>query len=427
MTARRAFSATSGRDDTKDQRMPFDIARWYYEQRGRVAADAGMLRRLIAAVDWTNDLWPSQWAQWYSVALGFRPDLILELGRGRGNSTAVFCQAAATLGNVKVVSLCHSGDWTTLTAPRLAKIVGPAWFDSLDAKMTDILTADYGDLLGGHQRILLLWDAHGFEIAEVVLGEILPRLSDREHLVIMHDIADNRYARVTRSYDGEPLWKGSTWQQRTRRWGARVNIDWMHAMQDQIVAIADFSVRNDLEIHSADHEYTQFFDAHVELADVMRACIGDEFFSKIGQWAFFSLTGKVGPFHFPAVAGRRAFAHHGAVAVDELQKLPAIVVTTAEPWAYASAWRWRPAAEVTPGADAWLRMRLQINAGSIGVGLLDRNGVDFAVRRALSPGCQPVDVMLPVDDPSNPGRLVVQTWAAPVPARVRIDELTIVW
>ncbi len=427
MIARRPFAANPGRDVTKDGPAPFDIARWYYDERHRVAGDVGMLRQLIAAVDWTNDLWPSQWAQWYSVALGFRPDLILELGRGRGNSTAVFCQAAAVLGNVRVVSLCHSGDWTTLTAPRLEKVVGPRWFEPLDARMTDILSADYGDILGDHQRVLLLWDAHGFEIAEVVLGEILPRLLDREHLVVMHDIVDNRYARVSRSYDGQPLWKGSEWQQRTGCSGARVNIGWMHAMQDQIVAIADFSARNDLDIGSADHEYAHFFGAHPDFADEMRACLGEEFFSTIAQWAFFSLTGKVGPFEFPAVTGRRDFAHHSAVAVDGLPGLPTTLVTPAQPWMFASAWTWRPAVAVPQGADAWLRMSLRIDGGSIGVGLLERNGVDFSVRRALSPGRQAVDVLLPVADPASPGSLVVHTWAAPISARVRVDELSLVW
>ena len=84
-----------GRETALDMPAPYDVAAWYYEGRAAIAQDAGILRRLIEAVGWTNDLWPSQWAQWYSVALGFRPDLVLELGRGRGNSTAVFTQAAS--------------------------------------------------------------------------------------------------------------------------------------------------------------------------------------------------------------------------------------------------------------------------------------------------------------------------------------------
>jgi hypothetical protein len=423
----RPFAATAGRDFANDRPLAIDIPGWYYAQRERLAADADVLRQLIAAVDWPNDLVPSQWAQWYSLALGFRPDLIIELGRGMGNSTALFCQAAAALGNVEVVSLCHSIEWAARTAPRIANVVDPEWFEPLDARVTDIVTTDYAQMLSGRRRVLLLWDAHGFEIAEVVLGEILPRLLDREHLVVMHDILDNRYMPVGRSYNGQPIWKGSEWQQRTGCSGARVNIGWMHAIQDQIVAIADFSARNDVDLESADHEYTRFFGAHSDLAAEMRASIGDEFFSTTAQWAFFSLSGRVGPFYFPAVKGRRAFANRGAIVLDQGLRLPASVTTAAQPWAFASAWRWRPTVDPPEGADAWLRVRLRIAEASIGLGLLGQNGADFTVRRALSPARQPIDVLLPVADLSSPGQLVIHTWAAPVAAHVQVEEVSLVW
>jgi hypothetical protein len=421
------FAGVAGRDVSRDRPLTFDAARCYYEQRECVAAGASVLRQLIAAVDWTNDLTAPQWAQWYSVALGFQPDLILELGRGRGNSTALFCQAAGVLGRTNVVSLCNSGDWTTMTAPKLASVVPPSWFEPLDARMTDILTADYAEIIGDHRRVLLLWDAHGFEIAEVVLGEILPRLLDRDHLVIMHDIADNRYGGGSRSYGGQPLWKGSEWQQRSGCSGARVNVGWMHALQDQVIAIADFSARNDLTIESADHEFATFFAAHPSKAAEMTAVLGEEFFSTSGQWAFFSLTGKNGPFEFPAVAARRAFSHSSEVVLDGADRLPTVVATPSQPWSFASAWRWKPRAALPAGANASLCVRLHVENGSIGIGLLGANGRDFTVRRAVAPGRHPIDIHLPVADIADPGQLVISTWAAPTAARVRVDQLTLVW
>src|SRR6185437_12560774 len=178
-----------------------------------------------------------------------------------GNSTALFTQAASRLGGTKVVSLCRSSEWMTTVAADVEKIVGAAWFDNLDARLADILGADYAAIIGDHRRVLVFWDAHGFEIAEVVLGEILPRLVDREHLLVMHDISDNRYAAVSRAYHG-PLWKGIKWQQRTQAWKSRVNIGWMNSIQDQVIALADFSWRNRVDIGSADHQYAMYFDAH---------------------------------------------------------------------------------------------------------------------------------------------------------------------
>ena len=38
----------------------------------------------------------------------------------------------------------------------------------------DILEFDYRKALSDAKRVLIFWDAHGFDIAECVLGEILP-------------------------------------------------------------------------------------------------------------------------------------------------------------------------------------------------------------------------------------------------------------
>ncbi len=84
----------SRRGVAKDSAAVFDIAEYYYQQRHALVEDAGILNALIDATRAERDLTPQQWAQWYSVALGFQPDLIVELGRAKGNSTALFCQAA---------------------------------------------------------------------------------------------------------------------------------------------------------------------------------------------------------------------------------------------------------------------------------------------------------------------------------------------
>ncbi len=222
-------------------------------------------------------------------------------------------------------------------------MVPAAWFDALDARIGDILDVDYETVVQGAQRVLVLWDAHGFEIAEVVLGRILPLIAGRPHLVLMHDISDNRYAGVSRSYEGQPLWKGSTWDKGTGRSTNRVNIGWMSSLQDQVIAVADFATRNDIEIGSADHEYALFLREHAGDGDELRRVLGDRFFSPLAHWAFFSLTGRQPPFHFPAVQHR--FRHRADVDLRDIhpkrwfgaaRPLPRVIRTSAVPWAYAS-------------------------------------------------------------------------------------------
>ncbi len=427
------FAQVPGRDTTKDHPTPFDVAGFYFDQRRRIAEDLPVLRELIAAVGRTNDLSPSNWTQWYSVALGFEPDLILELGRGNGNSTAVFAQAAQQLGRWKwtrrrnVVSLCRSGEWASTVVPRIEQVVDKAWFANVEARQTDILSTDYAEIIGDHERVLLLWDAHGFEIAELVLGEILPRLVDRRHLVLMHDISDNRYGHGQRSYGGQPLWKGSEWQRQTGLWQSRLNIGWMNSVQDQVMALADFAARNDLEIESADHVDATFFGAHPEYAGEMRRLIGDEFFSLVAHWAFLSLNGKEGPFHFPAVSGGRAATHRSEILTDDLPRMPATIVTDAKPWAYASTFAWRPVVEPPPDVPAWIRCRLRVDGGVIGVSLLSTDEQRFVGSQVVGSAPRSVNVLLQVPDVAQRGRLVIHTWDQPAPARVRLEELSLVW
>ena len=430
----RPFQHVPGRDTTKDRAAEFDIARVYYDQRFSVAEDAGMLNALIGATRAEYDLAPPQWAQWYSVALGFRPDLILELGRSKGNSTALFCQAATRLGRTRVVSVCNSKDWVEETLPRLKPLVPAGWFDPLEARMADILDTDYEEIVKGSARVLVLWDAHGFEIAEIVLGRILPLISDRPHLVLMHDISDNRYAHVSRSYDDQPLWKGSTWDNGTGRSPNRVNIGWMNSQQDQVVAIADFATRNDLDVGSADHEYSRFFDAYPRCADEMREMLGDRFFSTVAHWAFVSLSGRERPFCFPAV--QRRLRHQCGVALRDIYPprwfrrstpLPRTIETTPVKWDYSAVMGWRPRGEIPDNTPQSLCVRLQVVGAPAGIGILNVDRSAFLESRRILPALGSQTVFLSLADPSSCGPLVVHAWDVPERARVVIEDISVVW
>jgi hypothetical protein len=415
------------RDASRDGSLGFSIADYYYDGRHAVAADLPVLQRLIEVVDSPNALDAMQWAQLYSVALGFRPDLILELGRGKGNSTALFSQAASRLPSTRVVSLCLSTDWHAETAAKIARFVESSWFSRLDARIADIVLADYESILESHERVLVFWDAHGFEIAEIVLGNILPRLVGRPHLIIMHDISDNRYASVAPAYDGAPLWKASERQRMSGEWTSRVNIGWMNSVQDQVIALVDFSTRNAVEVGSADHEYWHYFAAHPERADEMRRTLGHEFFQTTAHWAFLSLNGRQGPFTFPTPENHRGFAHSVPVSVDPPSKWPATIVTEPQPWAYAATFAWRPGGSGRISTPAWLRLQVSVEGGLVGIGLLSADGKQFVQSQAVCEGSTSSTVLLSIADITSPGRLVFHTWQQPVGARIRIEDISVVW
>jgi len=130
------------------------------------------------------------WKELYEAVREFAPDLILELGRGWGNSTCVFTEAANETG-ARVVSIGFDSEhaWETRTAPRLLPHVGEAWFAPLSAMQADITEIDYRPIVASSKGAFIFWDAHGTDVARAVLDRLLPELPPR-NLVVVDDIWD---------------------------------------------------------------------------------------------------------------------------------------------------------------------------------------------------------------------------------------------
>ncbi len=260
-----------------------------WNNRETISASRSRLQALYEAVDWANDLNLYQWTQWFAIALEFQPDLIVELGRGMGNSTCVFTEAANQLENCRVVSLCMSRDWDEVVKHRVAQVVPESWFHPLEIRIGEILTTDVEALIGDSQRILLLWDAHGFDMAEFVLGGLMPALEHRQNFVIMHDISDGRYAPINPDYQGKRLWRG-TQEGFNREGHSRLYLNYLDTAVEQTVAIVDFASRNGLTLQSADHSL-QTELSRDQIAE-LKIWLEATFFQLDGHWFYFSLNEK---------------------------------------------------------------------------------------------------------------------------------------
>lgn len=267
-------------------------AKAYWAQRFALAQCRDRILSLSQAVNKQCDLWLYQWAQLMAVALEYQPDVILELGRGTGNSTCVFTEASNQLnGRTRVVSVCLSEDWGRLTVPRLRNVVPPEWFEPLRIVRTEIDKLNYETALGAAKRVLIFWDAHGFDIAECVFGKILPVVAPIEHLVIMHDLSDTRYSADEQlDYRGHGLWKGNNWD------GPRLKLGIVDSATEQSVAAVDFTTRNHLTLDSADHSFRT--ELTTEQQSEMKGLLGD-LFDLQAHWFYFSLNEKPGPYKFP--------------------------------------------------------------------------------------------------------------------------------
>jgi hypothetical protein len=271
----------------------------YWNQRSFLHDRRERFHALQAAVNSPTDLSAYQWGQIAAFAREFAPDLVLELGRGYGNSTCVFLEVAQALPRpARVLSLCNTDFWARQVLPRVRQVVDREWLAPLQALETDILTFDYERAFSGFQRVLVFWDAHGFAVAECMLGGILPLIADRAHLVLMHDLSDARYAAPSSAEYGEKgLWKGGGL-------GRRLRIGDIDSAEEQAVAITDFASRNRLPLHSTDHSLHTELEADPARITELRERLGD-LFSLQAHWFWFSLNEIPGPHTFPRYARRK--------------------------------------------------------------------------------------------------------------------------
>jgi len=267
-----------------------------WNQRHTLAELAPRYRALSEAVNRPTDLSLTQYAQMSAFALEFRPDLIIELGRGLGNSACLFLEVADRLQNEKncrLLSLCLSDNWFTQTVPRLNSFCSAEWFARGRFLQADINQYDFEPEISPLKRCLLFWDAHGFDIAEAVLGRIMPLLAGKEHLVIMHDISDTRYCTAPRSYADCGLWNG------VNAGNAAFRIGHYFSRVAQTISVLDFAARNDFTLHTADESlHAEFAHDEGKRAE-LRRLLGDDLFSLQAHWAWFSLQEALGPLVFP--------------------------------------------------------------------------------------------------------------------------------
>lgn len=223
------------------------------------------------------------WSDWIALAatlLSYRPATIIELGRGHGASTCLF----RFLG-FPTISICRTNNWEVATIPLLRDVEPIDWHDGVTANIGEIAHQDYAALIGASPRVLIFWDAHGYDIADVVLGDILPILAGRKVMVVCHDIRDSRYFRDARRYGGAKIWRSQN--DPAMPWIRLGNI---HSSFEQLVSLVDFASRNEITLHSPTHELMQNETTRTAYSDsIWPYCI----------WHYFELP-LTGELTFPA-------------------------------------------------------------------------------------------------------------------------------
>lgn len=244
-----------------------------------------------------GDLSKGDWVKLVTLALEFKPEKIIEVGRCYGNSTIALTEAANRLGmrEKAFTSICLT-NWAA-SASAIARVVPSDWFMPQDLLIENVCHTDFATLLGDSERVLIVWDAHGFDVAQTLLGTLLPLLENRQHVVIIHDIGDIRYHPHENAYAGYGIWKGEIlWPGPTLRLGN------VFGAVSEIIPLVDFVTRNALNLFSVEHSTRLVFDGDESKLQRMRAELGDSMFDRASGYHWLTLNESRGPFTFPILS-----------------------------------------------------------------------------------------------------------------------------
>jgi hypothetical protein len=99
------------------------------------------------------------------------------------------------------------------------------------------------------------------------------------------------------------------------------------------------------------------------------------------------------------------------------------VETPPAPWSYGAELALN--IQTSRQGPALIKIRIVVDGGVTGVGLLNRSEKDFLFRVPLNPSKRVQEVEIPVENIHHIGRVVVQTWAAEGKCRARVQSLDV--
>jgi hypothetical protein len=243
-----------------------------------------------------RDFIRQQWLQLASVVLDFKPDLILELGRGYGNSLCAMALGLKMLRPrpARLVSICMASEFTEVSRPYLENhLPDCSLLAPVELLTKNILDHDFHAELQSAQRVLVFWDAHGYDLAIDLLARLFPQLAGKAHLAVVHDMADLAHVDpACRRYDSVPLWHamGSA--------PPKFILGDVGSQYEEGIALVDFLGRNGIPFRSAEASYFPELTPG-QVAELERN-FGEDF-SRLGFWYHFSLSDADDrPITFPA-------------------------------------------------------------------------------------------------------------------------------
>ncbi len=277
------------------------LGKAYWKHREPLGGQVDWIKKILETTGSGHLISGYQWTQFLAFALEFKPDLVIEIGRGPAIFTISLVQYVNMLRplNSRVVSVAPTEDWKD-DFKKIKPMVPKAWFDRLSLFVHDIFSFPFEKHIGDAQRILVFWSAKGYNSAEFILGKFLPMIADRQHAVITPVISDTRYlTKQQQLYGDHKLWMKDS------RDGKFVIIGNVASPTEKAISLLDFTTRNGITLFSSDHSLHMEFEGDTERIQEMRSLLGRDFFDIQANWRWFSLNETTFEPSFPRYESRR--------------------------------------------------------------------------------------------------------------------------
>jgi hypothetical protein len=332
-----------------------------------------------------------------------------------------------------MLELCEEFDWAHGVIAIIGEIIS---YESL-------IGQQYEARILNARRILIFWDAHGYEVADIILSIILPKLYGREVLIACHDLLDSRYLLDDRVYGSHSLWRRQ--QEPDSLW---VHIGKIHSYYEELISIVDFTSRNSIDLHSVMHsimvndQARRTWDQEEWVEQTLTSCPTAHLKVPAAHaycnWHYFSLPKS--DVSFPAV--RNVYQKPEPTQLADVTTIPvsrilpigearitdkqeAITLITAPgQWTYGAEARFD-----IPGIESEsriVRIGLEVESGVLGLGWLREDQTAWVTRAAAIANSDEKELTLIIPARTRGGKLVFDNWTGSFkPARAVIRSITI--
>jgi FkbM family methyltransferase len=206
-----------------------------------------------------------QCVQYAAFVNHFTPDCILQFGRWSGENTLALSMGMPS--NCEFWSFCKSNYFRNTKIESVIEKIYPAINILFDYPAKSLIN----EIINRGNRILIFWDDTSEEVGNIILGQIMPLMRDKIHVVITRDLWDGRYKTLPESSVSAV---GTIWSSR-----------------NDLLKILDYTTRNNLRLYSPERAFKRIVESDSKLEAQLKSDLGSLYMPSAG-WHWFTTNGS---------------------------------------------------------------------------------------------------------------------------------------